>query len=81
MAAKGKRELIQILATEYKLPLKEVEKIVNSQFKLAAKTMSEGKFEAIRCPSFGVFKVKPGRLKYLNDAKRKSTKNNGQSKD
>ena len=57
MAAKGKRELIQILATKYNLPLKEVEKVVNSQFKLAAKTMSEGKFEAIRLPSFGVLRV------------------------
>ena len=56
MAAKGKKELIQILATKYNLPLKEVEKVVNSQFK-------------------------PGRLKYLNDAKRKSIKNNRQSKD
>ena len=81
MAAKGKKELIRILATKYNLPLKEVEKVVNSQFKLAAKTMSEGKFEAIRLPSFGVFKVKPGRLKYLNNAKRKSIKNNRQSKD
>jgi nucleoid DNA-binding protein len=81
MAAKGKKALIQILATKHNLPLKEVEKIINSQFKLAATTMSEGKFETIRLPLFGIFTVKPGRLKYLNDAKRKSIKNNRQSKD
>ena len=78
--AKGKKELIQLLATKYSLPLKEVEKIVNSQFKLVAKTMSEGDFESIRIPFFGVFRVKKSRVKYINDAKRKSIKNNRESK-
>ena len=77
--AKGKKELIQLLATEYNLPLKEVERVINSQFKLVAKTMSEGNFESIRLPFFGVFRVKKSRVKYINDAKRKSIKNNGQS--
>lgn len=78
--AKGKKELIQLLATEYSLPLKEVEKIVTSQFKLVAKTMSKGDFESVRLPFFGVFRVKKSRVKYVNDAKRRSIKNNGQSK-
>ena len=71
---KGKKELIQLIATEYGLPLQEVEKIVSSQFKLVAKTMAEGKFEAIRLPFFGVFKAKPGRIKSLKNVKRKTTK-------
>jgi len=74
-----KKKLIQLLATEHDLPLNEVEKIVNSQFKLVAKTMSEGRFEAVRLPFFGVFRVKKSRLKYINDAKRKSTTDKGQS--
>jgi nucleoid DNA-binding protein len=74
-----KKKLIQVLATKYDLPLNEVEKIVNSQFKLVAKTMSEGKFEAIRLPFFGVFRVNKNRVKYITDAKRKSIKDNGQS--
>jgi len=74
-----KRKLIQLLATEYDLPLNEVEKIVNSQFKLVAKTMSEGRFEAVRLPFFGVFRVNKNRVKYITDAKKKSTADKGQS--
>ena len=75
--AKGRKELIQVLATEYELPLKEVSKITSTQFRLIAETMAEGKYESVRCPYLGVFRVKPGRLKNQKkrmDAKRKTTK-------
>jgi hypothetical protein len=35
--------------------------------------MAEGKFDGVRLPRFGIFRVKPGRIKYVTDAKRKST--------
>jgi nucleoid DNA-binding protein len=70
-----KKKLIQLLATKYDLPLNEVHKIVNSQFKLVAKTMSEGNLESIRLPFFGLFKVNKNRVKYVTDAKRKSSSN------
>lgn len=72
---KGRKELVQILATKHSLPLQEVEKIVSSQFKLVEKTMLAGKFEAVRLPFFGVFRAKPGRIKHIKDAKRKATQN------
>jgi nucleoid DNA-binding protein len=72
-----KKKLIQLLATEHDLPLNEVEKIVNSQFKLVAKTMSEGNLESIRLPFFGLFKVNKNRVKYVTDAKRKSSSDKG----
>jgi len=72
---KGRKELIQILATEYELPLEEVRTIISVQFRLVAETMAEGKFDSVRLPYLGVFRVKPGRLKNFKkkmNAKRKT---------
>jgi nucleoid DNA-binding protein len=66
-------KIIHLLATKHGLPLKEVKKIIKSQFKCVSQTMAEGKFESVRLPKFGIFRVKPGRLKHINNAKRKST--------
>jgi nucleoid DNA-binding protein len=63
---KSKKEIIQILATKYNLPLEKVEKIVNSQFKYVAKVMAEGNFDAIRLPYFGKFYSKKERRDILN---------------
>jgi len=79
MIQKGQKEIIQLLATDHNLPLAEVEKIVYSQFKLAAKTMSKGKMEPTRLPLLGLFHVLPARVKKLDErsklknAKRQST--------
>ena len=70
--SKGKKELIQLLATEHHLSLGEVKKIVSSQFALVVETIQEGKFDAVRLPLFGVFRAKPSRIKYINDVKRKA---------
>lgn len=70
--SKGKKELIQLLATEYGLPLREVKKIVSSQFVLVVETIQEGKFEAVRLPFFGVFRAKPSRIKHIENVKRKA---------
>jgi nucleoid DNA-binding protein len=76
--AKGKREVIQLLATEYNLPLKEVNRIVASQLMTVAETISAGSFDSVRLPRFGLFSSKESRRECLaiakkkNDAKRKS---------
>ena len=53
--SKTKREIIQILATKYNLPLEKVEAIVNSQFKYVTKIMSEGNFEAVMQKNLHMF--------------------------
>jgi nucleoid DNA-binding protein len=63
--AKPKKEIVQILATKYNLPLSEIEAIIEYQFSYVADVMKEGKFESIRLPKVGRFSVKPGRLKYI----------------
>ena len=70
--AKSKKEVIQILATKYNLPLEKVEKIVNSQFKYVAKIMSEGNFDSIRLPYFGRFYSKKERRDNINGVTRDS---------
>ena len=76
--AKGRKELIQLLANKHNLPLEEVSKIISTQFRLVAETMAEGKYESVRLPYLGVFRVKPGRIKHFKNnqknAKRKATK-------
>jgi len=72
MESKDPKDVIQLLATEFNLPLNIVEKAVYSQFKLTAKTMAEGKYQSVRLPYLGRFHVLPGRLKRLKDAKRKN---------
>tara|TARA_R110002012_G_scaffold2124_9_gene10190 strand:+ start:1676 stop:1903 length:228 start_codon:yes stop_codon:yes gene_type:complete len=63
--AKTKKEIIQILATKYNLPLSEVEAIIDYQFSYVADVMKEGNFESIRLPKFGKFSVRPGRIKHI----------------
>lgn len=65
--AKTKKEIIQILATKYNLPLSQVESVIDYQFIYVAKTMKEGKFESVRLPKFGKFSAKPGRIKYIQE--------------
>ena len=73
--ARNKQEIIYFLANKYDLPLKEVEEIVNYQFKFVAKIMKEGNFDTIRLPYFGKFTVNKNRLKHINEkAKKKNVK-------
>jgi len=64
--SKTKREIVQILATKYNLPLEKVEAIVNSQFKYVTKVMSDGKFDSVRLPYFGKFHSKEERRNLIN---------------
>lgn len=64
--SKGKKEIIQILATKYNLPLEKVDSIVTSQFKYVAKVMGDGTFDAVRLPYFGKFSSKKSRRDNIN---------------
>ena len=66
-------KIVQVLATKHGLSLKDVDKIVNSQFRCVSDTMKEGKFDEVRLPRFGIFKALPGRIKHVTNAKRKSS--------
>ena len=68
---KDRKTIIQTLATKYKLPLKEIEQMINYQFKFVSTTMKKGKFEAIRLPYFGKFTVKRKRLAYIKKLSKK----------
>lgn len=66
----NRKEIVQILATKYNLPLERVNAVTSHQFKFVAKTMAEGNFDAVRLPYFGKFHAKPERIKRINDAAR-----------
>ena len=71
---RNKEEVIYYLANKYDLTIKQVEEIVNHQFKFVTKIVKKGDFDTIRLPYFGKFSVNPNRVKYLTDLKNKKTK-------
>tara|TARA_R110001592_G_scaffold83701_3_gene247928 strand:- start:4104 stop:4334 length:231 start_codon:yes stop_codon:yes gene_type:complete len=70
---KNKSEIIYYLANKYNMPLKNIEEIINYQFKYISNVMETGKFESIRLPYFGKFSVNPNRVKHLTSLKNKKT--------
>ena len=66
---RNKEEIIYYLANKYDLTLKQVEEIINSQFKFVAKIIKKGKFDTIRLPYFGKFIVDKNRVKHINKLK------------
>ena len=72
---RNKKEVIYALSVKYKKPLKEIEEIVNHQFKFTSMIISSGNFETIRLPYFGKFTVDKRRVKHINRLKdEKNTK-------
>ena len=63
MAKRRKSEIVQLLATKYNLPLKEIELIIDSQFRLTAKTISNQPGRKIRLPSLGSFEMNEKQMK------------------
>lgn len=53
------------IAEELGISKTQVKSIADSQFSFIAKTMREKLFDDVRLKFLGIFKVKPGRLKYL----------------
>jgi nucleoid DNA-binding protein len=66
MARRRKSEIVQLLATEYNLPLKEIELIIDSQFRLTARTMSNQPGRKIRLPSLGSFEMNDKQMRKFN---------------
>ena len=64
---KNKGEIIHFLANKYNLSIKEVEKIVEHQFKFVSTKMADKSFSTIRLPYFGKFTVDLRRVKHLNE--------------
>lgn len=62
-----KEQVISEVAQELGYKYFTVSAVFHSQFQFTAKTMKEGNFEGVRIPLLGRFRVKPGRLQYLNN--------------
>jgi nucleoid DNA-binding protein len=62
-----KQELIEKLSIKYHLSKKEVQAIVDHQFRFTAKTITEGKFNSVRLPYFGIFKPDLKRKKHFDE--------------
>ena len=67
--ARNKKEIIEHLSDKYDLPIKDIEKIVNHQFKFVSKIINKGKFDTIRIPYLGKFIVNKNRVKHINRLK------------
>jgi hypothetical protein len=57
------KKIIQDLSKEFKLPEHIVEKIVSHPYKFQLEAMKD--LKPFRHPFFGVFGIKPGRLKFV----------------
>tara|TARA_R110000822_G_scaffold12262_3_gene44510 strand:+ start:61 stop:285 length:225 start_codon:yes stop_codon:yes gene_type:complete len=66
---RNKKEIIYALSVKHKKSLKEIEEIVNHQFKFTSMIISSGNFETIRLPYFGKFTVDKRRVKHINRLK------------
>lgn len=62
-------KIIAILSDKYKLDPEVIERIIRSEFQFVHDTMEQGNFESIRLHHWGVYGVKPNRLKQLNENK------------
>tara|TARA_R110002020_G_scaffold447227_1_gene659585 strand:- start:452 stop:691 length:240 start_codon:yes stop_codon:yes gene_type:complete len=78
--ARNRKEIIYFLANKYDIPLKQVEKVVNSQFKYAAIVMKHGNFATVKLPYFGKFTVNENRVKYITKLKNESTRRSNNNK-
>jgi nucleoid DNA-binding protein len=67
-----KQELVDKLSIKYHLSKKEVLDIVDHQYRFTAKVISDGKFNSVRLPYFGIFKPNMKRKKHYDDRKNES---------
>ena len=68
---KDRKEIIYLLADRYDLSTKQVQEIIEHQFKYVSKIMRKGDFDTVRLPYFGKFVVNPKRVKHINNLKKK----------
>ena len=64
-------KIIKVISLRYRIPVKDVEDIIKSQFGFvrsvieSAEKDKEETFKAIKLPLFGMFVVKKGRIKHI----------------
>tara|TARA_R100000152_G_C6768047_1_gene193397 strand:+ start:1643 stop:1885 length:243 start_codon:yes stop_codon:yes gene_type:complete len=79
--ARNKKEIIYFLANKYNIPLSQVERIIDSQFKFTSIVMTKGGFNTVKLPYFGKFTVNKKRVEHINKLKdgvtRRSNNNKG----
>ena len=78
--ARNKKEIIYFLANKYDIPLSQVEKIIDSQFKFTSIIMTKGNFNTVKLPYFGKFTVNKNRVKHINKLKNESTRRSNNTK-
>ena len=59
------------VSKELGIPLKVIESVFASQFKLVVDTMAKGEAKAVSLPRFGTFSVKPKRQEKLENSIKK----------
>lgn len=67
ISIKNQEDIIKVLAAEFKLDIEIVEKVIRSEFKFVADTMSEGNYESIHLHHFGKIAAKPNRVLKIKD--------------
>jgi len=79
--ARNKKEIIYFLANKYNIPLKKVEKIIDSQFKFVSIIMAKDRmFDTVKLPYFGKFTVNKKRVEHINKLKDGVTRRSDNSK-
>jgi len=68
------KDIHKKLSEKYKLPVDVIEKIVDSQFEFTKEVISKGNDDPIRLQYLGVFQVKFGRRKYVEDRRERLKK-------
>jgi nucleoid DNA-binding protein len=63
--------IIKEISLRLNIPRVDVERVINSQFKLIRDIISEGEFKSYRAINLGIFAVKPNRLKNYKNVKTK----------
>lgn len=62
-----KDEIIEKLSTKYHLSKKEIQEVVDYQFRFTADTIKRGNLDSVRLPYFGIFKPNLKRKKHLDE--------------
>lgn len=62
-----KDEIIDKLSNKYHLSKKEIQDVVDYQFRFTANIIKEGNFDSVRLPYFGAFKPNLKRKKHLDE--------------
>jgi nucleoid DNA-binding protein len=68
---------IRKLSTDYQIPEEVIEAIVKSPYEFIRYNSEE--MISVRVPNFGLFVVKPNRVKYINERKEKGKKKRKES--